>query len=181
MATLERPNGVYKASFFEAIREFQRAGSGLESTRGLDVARLEVDFDAYVLERLRMNDPKFVSPGLVPQTDFWLVEAGDYIGLLKLRHHLNEALEQIGGHIGYEVRPSRQGRGYATQMLKLGLQAARRLGLRRVLLTCDDDNLASARVMEKNGARLEDVIHIPGRAQPTRRYWIELEGLTSSP
>jgi predicted acetyltransferase len=174
MLELVRPNTALKASFLEAIREAQSSGSGLASTLAVSVDMLEAKFEAYVAERLRMDDPAFVPSDKVLQTDFWLVDDGRYMGLLKLRHALNDALRMVGGHIGYEVRPLARGQGYATRMLALGLLEARKLGLARVMLTCDDDNVASYRVMESNGARLEAVIQIPGREEPTRHYWIEL-------
>jgi predicted acetyltransferase len=174
MPALVRPATHYRSSFLEAVREAQEADSGLESTKLLEVAKLEADFEAYVQTRLRAEQPGHVKPGFVPQSDYWLVEGDAYIGLLKLRHHLNESLHLIGGHIGYEIRPSRRLEGHATRMLALGLLEARRLGLDRVLLTCDDDNVASYRVMEANGAKLENVIEVQGREKAVRRYWIEL-------
>lgn len=174
MIALVRPNPSYKQSFLEALYEFQLKDSGLESTRALQPSALEADFEGFVARRLNMEHSDNLEPGMVAQSDFWLVDDDCYVGLLKLRHTLNAALSKLGGHIGYEVRPSKRRMGYATRMLALGLLEARRLGLQRVLLTCDDNNVASYKVMEHNGARLEDVIRLPGRLQPTRRYWIEL-------
>lgn len=119
-------------------------------------------------------------PGWVPAQTFWLVRVGDreqrtIIGEMNLRHALTPALERQGGHIGYAVRPSERRRGYATYMLAEGLKTARRLGLRRVLLTCDKRNIASARVIENNGGTLRDEIPSPNPSrEATRRYWIEL-------
>ena len=80
---------------------------------------------------------------------------------------------QRGGHIGYGVRYSEWNKGYGTRMLALALERAKALGLSRVLITCNDDNLASARVMEKNGFTLEDTIPVTrdGETILTWRYW----------
>ncbi|MEI7833615.1 MAG: GNAT family N-acetyltransferase [bacterium] len=111
----------------------------------------------------------------VPQNTLWAVRDGRMVGVLKLRHHLTPALENRGGHIGYFVRPSARGQGCATQMLAHALDKVRTLGLTRVLLTCNLDNYASARVMVKNGAmRDSDSIH-PETGMAHARYWIDLE------
>jgi predicted acetyltransferase len=113
--------------------------------------------------------------GYVPQTTFWLVTNGDrVIGEIRLRHKLTPALEQVGGHIGYAIRPSERGRGYATKMLRLVLKEAKKMGLKRVLLTCDPGNVASARVMLKNGAFQGIDSTDSQTGKPHSRYWIRL-------
>ena len=89
-----------------------------------------------------------------------------------LRPRLTEKLEDRGGHIGFAVRPSERGKGYATLMLKLVLEKAKQLGLRRVLVTCDKDNLASARVIQKNGGQLNTESISKQFGKMTQRYWI---------
>jgi predicted acetyltransferase len=97
------------------------------------------------------------------------------VGRVAVRHSLTPLLERIGGHIGYVVVPEFRRRGYATEMLRQSLLIAReRLGLRRVLVTCDDDNIGSIRTIEKNGGVLEDVVSTPELHVPKRRYWIDL-------
>jgi predicted acetyltransferase len=105
----------------------------------------------------------------VPATYWWVVEEGEYLGSISLRHRLTEELRQVGGHIGYWIRPSARGRGLATWALGAVLTKARGLGLQRVLLTCRNDNAASARTIERNGGVLEEVV-----GGVRRRYWIEL-------
>ena len=85
-----------------------------------------------------------------------------------------EALRDFGGHVGYGVRPSERGKGYATRMLVMALDKARQLGLKRVLITCDKDNLASARVIQKNGGVLGSESYSPQGGRVTQRYWIDL-------
>jgi predicted acetyltransferase len=92
---------------------------------------------------------------------------------VSIRHALNALLEQVGGHIGYVVVPAFRRRGHATTMLRLALQIAHEeLGIQRVLVTCDDDNIGSIRTIEKNGGVLENIVVIDGSSTPKRRYWI---------
>ena len=79
------------------------------------------------------------------------------VGIINLRHELNDFLRDYGGHIGYSVHPAYWNGGYATQMLALALRESDALGLRELLLTCSPDNLASRRVIEKNGGVLERI------------------------
>jgi predicted acetyltransferase len=83
-------------------------------------------------------------------------------------------LKNLGGHIGYSVRPSERQKGYATKMLSLVLKKAQALGITHILITCSDDNIASARVIEKNGGKLADKTKREGSKELTRRYWIDL-------
>jgi len=94
------------------------------------------------------------------------------LGAIALRHTLNQLLTDVGGHIGYSVRPSERRRGLATWALGLTLDEARKLGIDRVLITCRVTNVASARTIEKAGGVFEDV-RGTGPDQ-VRRYWIDL-------
>ncbi len=97
------------------------------------------------------------------------------VGRASIRHRLNARLDRIGGHIGYAVVPELRRRGYATEILRQSLEIERnRFGIRRVLVTCDDDNVGSIRVIEKNGGVLENVVTELGLPKPKRRYWIEM-------
>ena len=82
---------------------------------------------------------------------------------------------RLGGHVGYVVAPSYRRKGYATEMLRQTLPIARSVGLGRILLTCDDDNVASRRVIELNGGVLENAVWEEGLRVPKRRYWIDLQ------
>jgi predicted acetyltransferase len=133
---------------------------------GMPFARyLEVLGERARGERLPPND--------VPSTFLFAFSGPRIVGRVSVRHSLNSFLERVGGHIGYVVVPEFRRRGYATEILRQALAIARdQLGLRRVLVTCDDDNVGSIRTIEKNGGVLEDVYLAPDRIQPKRRYWI---------
>lgn len=93
----------------------------------------------------------------VPMTMYWLYIDGKPVGYGKLRHCLNDALRKIGGHIGYAIRPTERGKGYAKVMLKMLLAEAGEKGIDEVLLTCMEENLASRKVIEANGGILSSI------------------------
>lgn len=165
---LTEPMLRYRDSFLAAIREFQSEGRHTD----LNTAEMQQYFPRYLQYwRDRKQNP---APGLVPETTFWLIDGATFIGRLSLRHELNANLIRFGGHIGYEIRPTKRQTGYGKLILRLGLVQARQRGLTRVLVTCDDTNLASARIIESNGGVLENTLQIEGRLIATRRYWIAI-------
>lgn len=94
------------------------------------------------------------------------MDGATYLGTVMIRHRLTPTLERQGGHIGYHVVPSHRRRGHATQMLAQARAICQQLGLRQVLVTCAEDNLASRRVIEVNGGALDQIL--AGEA----RYWL---------
>lgn len=109
----------------------------------------------------------------VPSTFLFAFAGTRIVGRVSIRHALNPYLERFGGHIGYVVVPEYRRQGHATAILRQSLQIARqKLGLTRVLVTCDDDNVGSIRTIEKNGGVLESIVAGPDGDQPKRRYWI---------
>lgn len=108
----------------------------------------------------------------VPSTFLFAFAGTRIVGRVSIRHALNPFLERFGGHIGYVVVPEFRRQGYATAILAQALQIARRkLGLTRVLLTCDDDNVGSIKTIEKNGGVLESIVTDGNNRK--RRYWID--------
>ncbi len=111
--------------------------------------------------------------GWVPATMFFLVDDnGRILGGIHFRHELNDFLKHFGGHIGYGVRPSERRKGYATHMLKLMMDIAREKGYERVLITCKDDNIGSAKTIENNGGKAYTTSTHEGKL--FRQYWVEL-------
>jgi len=106
------------------------------------------------------------------RSDFLVADVGGVIvGRASIRYELNEFLAREGGHIGYCVLPAHRRRGYATEILRQSVALARADGVGRILVTCDEDNVASARVIELCGGVYESTVD--GREGiPKRRYWI---------
>lgn len=109
--------------------------------------------------------------GKVPATFLVAEVDGQIVGRVSIRHRLNEYLQQRGGHIGFGIRPEFRGRGFATEILLEALKIASGLGIERVLVTCDDTNIASGRVIEKCGGVLENIVGMEN-VEKFRRYWI---------
>ncbi len=170
MLFLAEPSHAYKESFLEGVREFQVEGRALF----LDLNSLAADFAAYLQYLQDQKDRSKLPSHLVPASEFWLIDNDEYVGRLSLRHELNEALLTWGGHIGYEIRPSKRKRGYGKAILRLSLEKARERGLHRVLVTCDEDNIGSKKIIEYNGGKLENAISVEGMPVRKLRYWIDI-------
>ena len=172
MERLTRPDVSLKDSFLEAMAEFVDEGrSGGDSIVGSDLEEFgpswqtDEGFAAYVARTLQEEEvPR--RPGFVRQTTWWWADQDDYIGRISVRHELTEHLVEVGGHIGYDVRRSRRREGHATRMLAAVLPEAARLGIDRALITCDEDNVGSRKVIEANGGEMEDQRGVK------LRYWV---------
>lgn len=132
------------------------------------------DFDDYLAELERYRTGRDLPPSHVSSSAYFLLVAGKLVGSGNLRHELNENLSVMGGHIGYAVRPSARRKGYGSLILALTLEKARARGLEKVFLTCDADNAASAKIIEKHGGRLVDQLIYEPTGKLISQYWIEL-------
>lgn len=129
------------------------------------------DFD-YYLEHLELKE---AAEGLVPDSVFFLLdESRDrLLGAVNIRHYLNDSLLKEGGHIGDGIRPSERRKEYATEMIRLALIECKKLGIDKVLMTCDKENIASAKSIIKNGGILEnEFVNSDGKVE--QRYWISI-------
>ena len=128
------------------------------------------DFEHY-MDNLEVKEG---TENLVPDSTFFCLDEDRdiFVGAVNIRHYLNEALLRDGGHIGDGVRPSERRKGIATKMIGLALDECRKLGIDRVLMVCDKDNIGSAKSIINNGGVLENEITVEGVVE--QRYWIEL-------
>lgn len=164
------PTESLRASFLCALREFQH--EGLPWWQGGDLEIAERDFAAFVAKK--QADAHGSPDSVVPKTHLWALAEQQFVGRISIHHKLTDALRLQGGHIGYDTVPSLRGRGVATEMLRQALPLARALGLREVLLTCDDTNTASIRVIERNGGALRETRVLAADRPRKRYYWISL-------
>jgi predicted acetyltransferase len=171
---LVEPSLDLKKEFSAMANDFIEAG---EAKDGLDnYNKILLDFPGYVKQRLGWKNGIDLPRGWVPASTFWLMRNDNtLLGRSSIRRELSEFLRNIGGHIGYTIRPTHRKKGYGTAILELSLIEAEKLGLKKVLVTCDQSNKASAKIIEKNGGVLQDTYMSEKLHEPKKRYWIDLK------
>ncbi len=170
-AHLETPSVRWQHSFLAALAEFHDE----DALRIYDIAELRRDFPDFVERTVGYSRGEGLPDGFVPSTDLWLIDDDEFIGRVSIRHSLTEGLRRIGGHIGYQIRPAKRRRGYGTRILALALPKARELGLTRVLVTCDETNIGSKKIIEANSGELENAVDLKDGSPRKLRYWIQLD------
>ncbi|WP_432824990.1 GNAT family N-acetyltransferase [Dactylosporangium sp. CA-092794] len=166
MPQLRPPTVRVHRSFVAAMAEFRAEGRGGPADISAIAGELREfgphwsapesfrTFVEHLHAQAREDSPR--PEGHVPATTLWLIDGDEYLGRVGIRHRLTPSLLEVGGHIGYDVRPSARRRGHGTAMLRAALPVARRLGIDTALLTCDATNTASRKVIEASGGVLED-------------------------
>jgi predicted acetyltransferase len=182
---LAKPQMIYHEAFIEAVKELQ----ALEHDRyyvekNLDVKSLSQKeyFRAYLKDLAQQELGINLPAKRVPQTIYWLMEKQNdgqvsCLGRVSIRHQLNEYLRRIGGHVGYVIRPSARHQGYGTKLLALALekinQGQPKIDGKRVLLTCDETNLGSKKIIEKNNGVLTAYSEQEAPLPRKMLYWVE--------
>lgn len=156
--TIEDGNDIYNM-----LQEMGPGENGFVNS-GFGISHEE--FKKYLVKNFNMSRGIGLESYQVPQTIYWLLIDGRPVGYGKLRSYLTEGLRKIGGHIGYSIMPFERGKGYGTIILKELLKEAKKKDINETLLTCNEDNTASRRIIENNGGTLENIIE--GKC----RYWI---------
>jgi predicted acetyltransferase len=170
------PTSRVRLSFIAAMEEFRAEGRGAatdDTMLGREIRDFGLDwqdpgrfeaYTSYLRDQAREEAPR--RPGYVPSTTLWWVDGDEYLGRLAIRHRLTSRLTDLGGHIGYDVKPSARRQGHATAMLAAALPLARARGIDPALVTCDESNAGSRRVIEANGGVLED------KRGSELRFWV---------
>ncbi|MBI1863065.1 GNAT family N-acetyltransferase [Candidatus Microgenomates bacterium] len=131
--------------------------------------------DSYLERLISETQGKHLPMNFVPQTTYWLVEGDEFIGRVTVRHILNKLLEKEGGHIGFDIRPSKRRKGYGMKILQLAIPKAKEWDLEKALLICNDNNEAAIKIIKANGGVLQDRIK-QGHGLPQKlRFWIQLK------
>lgn len=170
---LIRPDARYLSSFRDSYREYRAHKIEDFGYYRVDTLR---DFRQFLILADDLRRGVNLPENAVQTSMFWLTDEEHYLGSGSVRHYLNDKLRVFGGHIGYSIRPTAWGQGLGTIQLQFLLREAKKIGLPRARLTCYEQNTASRRVMEKNGAHLVGRIinHISGKDRPTLIFEIDL-------
>jgi len=168
---LVKPNLSYSDEIIKYKEESLKENPLINGSAGLD--RLS-SIEDWLEELNKRSCEDTVPKGLVPSSTYLGVREKDnyIVGIIDIRHYLNDFLKQFGGNIGYSVRKSERNKGYAKQMLKLALEKCKDLKMKKVLITCDKDNIASEKVILSAGAKFEDIRSADGENK--KRFWIDL-------
>lgn len=157
----------YKPQLFDMLDEWYQTGEKIVpyAIRKNDYH----DFENYI----KNLDIKETDKNTVASSTYFFLdgERNIFVGAVNIRHTLNDSLLLSGGHIGDGVRPSERNKGIGTKMIASALQICKELGIKRVLMTCDKSNIASAKTIIKNGGILENEVIADGTVE--QRYWIE--------
>ena len=164
--TLEAPSADLRAAFLDMAADFASHGE----SRYVPASQ---DFEGFLRRIAADEQERVLAPGRVPGSQFWLVFDERLLGCSRLRHWLTPELMYEGGHVGYDIRPSARGCGFGTTLLSLTKERAAARGIARLRITCDVDNKASIRVIEKNGGILDAVVPSRTRDKMICQYWVE--------
>ncbi|WP_079508580.1 GNAT family N-acetyltransferase [Mesobacillus jeotgali] len=169
---LIKPTVVLQNEYLEFYHEWKASG---EDMIPWVIEKDPADFAGMVQFLLKNEKGIDLPEGWVRDSTYWLVnENNKVLGVVNIRHGLTERLFYCGGHIGYGIRPSERRKGYATKILAYSLEKTREIGIDKVLVVCDADNIGSARTITKNGG-VEDVSFIEKDGNVVKRFWIELK------
>jgi predicted acetyltransferase len=168
---LSKPTIELKEQYMSFYQEWKDSG---ETIVPWVVGKDPADFEAMVQFLLDNEKGDNLPEGWVPDSTYWLInENNRLLGAVNIRHRLTEKLLECGGHIGYGIRPSERQKGYATRLLNLALEKLREIGVEKALITCDETNIASAKVILNNGG-VADYDFVEEDGNVVKRFWIEL-------
>jgi len=167
------PSKKFERKALKYIKEFLKHNSEINGVGGLN--RYD-NYDEWLLKLEKDLDIPNIPEGKVPANTYFFIRTQDskIIGMITIRHKLNEFQFNRGGHIGYSIRPTERKKRYGTLMLKLGLEKCRELNLSKVLITCDKINVASAKVIQNNNGILENEVFSETFSEIIQRYWVNL-------
>lgn len=170
---LVAPDIIYKDQFFVMVSQYENTGEA----DYYELYKESMDgFEQYVDNLHNYAQGINIPEDWVPYHTYWLTNVeGQLLGVIRVRTSIdNDYVEKYAGHIGYDVSPLHRQRGYGREILRLGLDKARMLGLHKVLITCDCDNEGSIKIIESNGGVFESEIYKESNNKILRRYWVNL-------
>ncbi len=171
MLTLRPLSITDEAVFKEILCEFKESEPNFEF--GVFYSD-DIPFSEYVRRLDAWSKGLELQAGKVPHSFLLALVGSEIVGRVSIRHSLNDFLKKINGHIGYGVRPKFRKKGYAKDILRKSLKICKDLGLKQVMLTCDDKNIGSIKTIESNGGILKEKFQLDDDPILKRRYWITI-------
>ena len=170
---LVKPSEQYVTELLAYKKDFLENSDSMD---GCGPIRRFDDMKAYLGWTKSCENPQTVPEGMVAASQFLCIRKSDsrLVGMIQVRHYLNEYLEKYAGHIGYSVRPSERRKGYATWMLKNIQPFCKSIGLDRILVCCLDDNVGSRKTILENGGAYDGIVYCEQKQESLERYWIDL-------
>ena len=174
------PTMDYKEDMLDFLKEVSIADKG-KPWQYAGIFRTEevIPFEEWIQEKKDEEKGINLPENYVPASTYFCVRRSDnkVVGVCNIRHTLSDTLFKYGGHIGQTIRPSERGKGYGTKQLLMALDKCFELGIKNVLITCDEENKASARTIEKCMGKYENTVKYNGEL--LRRYWINVNKIKS--
>lgn len=168
---LVKPNEKYQKSYYELINEAIEN----EDVQEMGNAYRENEEFSHLVKRLKDREKgKNISKRDVPATVYFIIENSEVVGTIDLRHVLNKNYFERLGHIAYYIKPSKRNKGIATKALGLALKKYEKEPIARILITSYEDNLASRKVIENNGGKLEKIVFDEISQKNICRYWVNI-------
>ena len=165
---LVKPSKVYQKSFENYVTAYQKINDAHyfnKHKKALD------NFQGYIEDLFNYSMGYDLPEGDGAVSTFWLVEENEVVGVVRIRHKE----EGTAGHIGYDISPDFRNRGYGNEILKLSLKESRNLGINEAVLTCNTENIASKKIIEKNKGKLLGTIYDEEEDEHLYKYIIMTE------
>lgn len=171
------PTKEYKDQAINLIEEVDKVDTdpNIRFSGFNDLEKYKNNYEEWLVYIENQLNKETIPEGLVTANTFFTVRKSDnkVVGIINIRHELNDYLFNYGGHIGYSILPSERRKGYAYKQLLLGLDYCKKLKIKDVLVTCVDYNIGSSKTIEKAGGVLENIVYNPHRELNEKRYWIK--------
>ena len=174
---LEQPTIERKQEALEYLKEHIDNGSDLNGTGGLKDCLKEITYEEWLEDVINSQEKEYAeSKNRVPGTTFFTIRKSDdkIIGMVNLRHYLNDYLKNFGGHIGYGIRPTERKKGYAKIQLYLTLLEAKKLGIDKVMVDCINTNIGSEKTILALGGEFDREVHEDEENVTLNNYWIDV-------
>lgn len=170
---LVRPKEKYVERIFAYRQEFLQTDSSMDGCGSLKTISNPLE---WIADGERKSKKETCPEGFVVATQFLYIRKSDnrLVGMIQVRHELNDFLEKYSGHIGYSIRPSERRKGYAKRMLNDALDYCKEIGLDKVMVSCTKSNQASRKTILSNGGKYESTIFEPNEKIDLEKYWIDL-------